>query len=102
MASEVMMQLFLFGFVCALPFVAVKRYATRLLLSVGTVLAIYYLVFVLGLRSHGAYWDNLLALIIGSGGFCGAHVRTAWESIQAAIRRRREAAAQNSDTISSN
>jgi hypothetical protein len=89
------MPLFFFGFVCALPFVAVKRYATRLLLSAGTVLAIYYFVFVLGLRHHGAYWDNTLALVIVSGAICAAHVRTVWVSVLAVIRRHREAGPQN-------
>jgi hypothetical protein len=43
----------LFGLVIALPFVSVRRYAVRLLLSVGAPLALYYILIVEALRAHG-------------------------------------------------
>ena len=72
----------LFYFVFALPFIGVRRYAVRLVLSVTVPLAIYYIVIVKGLRSHGSYWDNYVAFRLLVGALCVAHVRSVWEWIR--------------------
>jgi hypothetical protein len=76
----------LFYFVFALPFIGVRRYALRLVLSVSVPLAIYYIVIVQGLRSHGSYWDNYVAFRLIVGALCVAHVRPLWEWIRARIQ----------------
>ena len=90
MSTSVILDDILGGFLFALPFVWVRRYRIRLMLSIGIPLLGYIGLIAVTFDSHmGTYWENDRALRILIGALLAAHVRTAWELIWSLARRLR-------------
>jgi hypothetical protein len=67
----------LVGFVVALPFVGIRRYGVRVVLSATLVLGLFWMLNA-SIRSHGSYWDDERAFRLTIGALLAAHLRTLW------------------------
>ena len=90
MSTSLILGDMLFGFLCALPFVGVREYRVRLMLSIGTPILLWIGVLVALIGSHlGPRWENDRIVRIVLGALLAAHLRTAWELIWSLAKRSR-------------
>jgi hypothetical protein len=68
---------FLFGFLLAIPFLWIKGYVLRTLLSIGVPLALVWFAMAL-LRDPVHFRINKHILFLVAGGVCAAHLRLLW------------------------
>jgi hypothetical protein len=74
---QIVFEGFLFGLVIALPFVAMRRYGLRVLLSVGLALTVYLLL-LLASAHAGFIWSNPTGAGVMLGALCTAHLKFLW------------------------
>jgi len=90
MSASLILGDMLFGFLSALPFVGVRAYRVRVMLSIGLPLMLWIVVLVALIGSHlGPRWEDDRIARIELGALLAAHLRTAWELMWSLAKRLR-------------